>query len=60
VGKLLMVLSGNGEMLAMITLSPKIFPKSEGICFSPDGNLFISNEGEVKAGTILKFELKNK
>lgn len=60
VGKLLMVLSGNGEMLAMITLSPKIFPKSEGICFSPDGKLFISNEGEGKAGTILKFELKNK
>jgi uncharacterized protein YjiK len=60
VGNLLMVLSGKGKMLAIITLSQKIFPKPEGICFSPDGKLFIANEGEGKAGTILKFELKNK
>jgi uncharacterized protein YjiK len=60
VGNLLMVLSGKGKMLSLITLSPKIFPKPEGICFSPDGKLFIANEGEGKAGTILKFELKNK
>jgi uncharacterized protein YjiK len=60
VGNLLIVLSGNGKMLALITLSPKIFPKPEGICFSPDGKLFIANEGDGKAGTILKFELKNK
>ena len=60
VGNLLMVLSGNGKLLAIITLNQKIFPKPEGICFSPDGKLFIANEGEGKAGTILKFELKNK
>ena len=60
VGNLLMVLSGRGEILAMITLSPKIFPKPEGICFSTDGKLFIANEGDGKAGTILKFEPKTK
>lgn len=60
VGNLLMVFSGKGEMLAMITLSPKIFPMPEGICFSPDGKLYISNEGGGNAGTILKFEPKNK
>jgi uncharacterized protein YjiK len=55
VGKLLLVLSGKGEMLAMIKLRPEIFPKPEGICFSPDGTLYISNEGAGKAGTISDF-----
>jgi uncharacterized protein YjiK len=60
VGNLIMVLSGKGKLLALITLSPKIFPRPEGICFSPDGKLYISNEGGDKAGSILKFELKTK
>jgi uncharacterized protein YjiK len=56
VGKLLLVLTGKGEMLAMIKLRPKIFPQPEGICFSPDGTLYISNEGGGKEGTLLQFE----
>jgi len=59
VGKLLLVLSGKGEMLAIIKLGSKIFPKPEGICFSPDGVLYIASEGYGHAGTILKFEPKN-
>jgi uncharacterized protein YjiK len=55
VGKLLLVLSEQGEMLAIIKLNPKIFPQPEGICFSPDGTLFISNEGAGGTGTILEF-----
>jgi uncharacterized protein YjiK len=58
-GKLLLVYSGKGEMLAMIPLSPMMFPQPEGICFSPDGTLYISNEGAGRAGTILKFSLNN-
>lgn len=54
-GKLLLIFSGKGEMLAMIKLNPMIFPQPEGICFSPDGILYISNEGGGRAGTILKF-----
>jgi uncharacterized protein YjiK len=56
VGKLLLVFSKKGEMLTMIKLSPKVFPQPEGICFSPEGTLFISNEGAGREGTILKFE----
>jgi uncharacterized protein YjiK len=60
VGNLLLVLSGKGEMLALIKLRPKIFPQPEGICFSPDGTLYISNEGNGQEATILKFVPKNK
>jgi len=59
-GKLLLVLSGKGEMLALTGLKPKLFPQPEGICFSPDGTLYIANEGDGREGTILKFEPKNK
>jgi uncharacterized protein YjiK len=55
VGRLLLVFSGKGDMLAIIKLQPKIFPKPEGICFNPDGTLYISNEGAGQKGTILKF-----
>jgi uncharacterized protein YjiK len=56
VGKLLLVLTAKGEMLAVIKLSPKTFRQPEGICFSPDGTLYISNEGAGREGTILKFK----
>ena len=60
VGKLLLVLSRTGEMLAMIKLSPMIFQQPEGICFSPEGKLFIASEGAGRGGIILEFELRNK
>jgi uncharacterized protein YjiK len=56
VGNLLMVLSGKGELLALVKLSHAGFPQPEGICFSPGGILYISNEGAGRQGTILKFE----
>lgn len=60
VGNLLIVFSRMGDMLAMIELRSKYYPKPEGICFSPNGTLYIANEGDgaIGAGTILKFELK--
>jgi len=56
VGKLLLVLSRRGEMMAMIKLNPKIFRQPEGICFSPDGTMYIASEGDGMEGTLLKFE----
>lgn len=55
VGNLMMVYNRSGVMMAMIKLRSKYFPKPEGICFSPNGTLYISNEGDGDAGTILKF-----
>ncbi len=58
VGDLLMVFSREGQMLAMLKLRSKYHPQPEGICFSPDGTMYISNEGDGGDGTILKFEAK--
>ena len=45
VGKTLLVLSPEGDMKAMLKLDRKLHPQPEGICFAPDGTLYISNEG---------------
>ncbi len=56
VGKSLAVFSRSGNLLALIPLKSKMHRQPEGICFSPDGTLYISNEGRGKKGKILKFD----
>ena len=46
IGKLLVVLNKKGEILYINELDDKLFRQPEGICFSPEGDLFISNEGQ--------------
>jgi len=58
VGNLLLVFSREHQVLAMIDLRSKIHPQPEGICFDPDGTMYISNEGDGGNGTILKFNPK--
>lgn len=53
--KLLLVLNHEGEILYIQKLNPALFNQPEGNCFSPDGTLFISNEGGKSEGSILKF-----
>lgn len=55
VGKLLIILNREGKVQDVVELNPKIFRQPEGICFSPAGDLFISNEGQGGKGYILKF-----
>jgi uncharacterized protein YjiK len=55
-GKMLLVYSNKKEMLAMVRLNRKQFPQPEGICFSPDGKLFISSEGKEQPGRIMRFK----
>lgn len=55
-GKKLLILSEKGQKEALISLNPKIYRQPEGICFSPDGQLFISSEGKDGDGYILRFE----
>ena len=54
-GKKLLVLSEKGQKDALISLNPKIYRQPEGICFSPNGDLFISSEGKDGDGYILRF-----
>jgi len=57
-GKKLLVLAEDGHKEALISLNPKTFRQPEGICFSPEGDLFISSEGKDDDGYILKFSLQ--
>jgi uncharacterized protein YjiK len=58
VGKILVVLNPQGEILAIVKLKRKIFRQPEGICFTPDGTMFISNEGRGSKANILKYSFK--
>lgn len=42
--KVLLVYSPNGELKEMIKLDPTIYKQPEGLAFTPEGNLIISNE----------------
>jgi len=60
VGKLLIILNRHGKVQNVQELDPKIFRQPEGICFSPSGDMYISNEGQGGKGYILKFEIHAK
>jgi len=57
VGKLLIVLNRWGKVQEVEELDPKLFRQPEGICFAPNGDMFISNEGQGGKGYILKFDI---
>ncbi|HKK76727.1 MAG TPA: SdiA-regulated domain-containing protein [Saprospiraceae bacterium] len=55
VGKLLMILDPQGQILHIEKLKKSIHPQPEGICFDQKGNLYVSNEGKNGKGTIHRF-----
>lgn len=57
VGKLLIILNRWGKVRMVEELDPKLFRQPEGICFSPNGDMFISSEGQGGKGYILKFKI---
>lgn len=54
-GKRLLITSRRAKITYSVPLDPKQFIQPEGICFAPNGDLFIASEGEKKKGYILKF-----
>lgn len=54
-GHRLVVMNRNGKTLSSVALDPKLLRQPEGICFAPDGTLFIASEGEGKKGYLLEF-----
>lgn len=57
-GRLLLICDLNGENKALIFLNQSMHVQPEGICFSPDGTLYISNEGRGRSGKIYKYNIK--
>ncbi len=60
VGKQLLVLSPKGKMLFWQELDKKTHPQPEGICFAPNGDLYIADEGKKHKGTIHKYAYAKK
>ncbi|MCT4614145.1 MAG: SdiA-regulated domain-containing protein [Marinifilaceae bacterium] len=56
VGKTLLVLDQDSRILSVVKLSRKIFGQPEGICFSPNGIMYISNEAKSRKANILEFK----
>jgi uncharacterized protein YjiK len=58
VAKRLVITNFEGKIKAAIPLDPKLFRQPEGICFAPNGDMYISSEGDGKKGYILTFKYK--
>lgn len=54
-GKMLLILGKNKEILHLVKLDASLMRQPEGICFHPDGRLFISSEGDGARGRLLVF-----
>ena len=54
-GKRLLITNRQANILYSEKLDPAQFRQPEGICFAPNGDLFIASEGNGKKGYILKF-----
>lgn len=59
VEKLLIIANKNGSVIDVFQLDKQIFNQPEGICFSDNGDMYISNEGKKGKATILKFSYKS-
>lgn len=59
-GNLLLVLNEDGSFFEAAYLPPKIYKQPEGICFAPNGDMYVSSEGRTGDGYILKFSYLKK
>ena len=55
-GKMMIVVSPDGEIMHIEKFKKKIHPQPEGICFEKDGTLWISNEGKNCPPTLLRYD----
>jgi len=57
-GRVLIVMSRRGTINRVVPLSPKRFKQPEGICFAPNGDMYISNESKDGVANIFRFDYK--
>lgn len=58
VGKRLLITNRQAKIIYSEPLDPNLFRQPEGICFAPNGDLYIASEGDGKKGYILTFPYK--
>ncbi len=56
----LLIIMKNGAVTASYKLSKKMFRQPEGLCFAPNGDMYISNEAVEAIANILAFRYKPK
>jgi len=56
VNSLLIIADRNGRAKEVFKLDKKLFKQPEGLCFSPEGDLFVSNEARNGMPNILHFK----
>ena len=54
-GKRLLITNRQAQIIGTVPLDPKQFRQPEGICFAPNGDLFIASEGDGKKGSVMRF-----
>ena len=57
-GKRLLVTNRQAQILGSESLDSKLFRQPEGICFAPNGDLYIASEGDGNKGSVMMFEYK--
>ena len=57
-GKRLLITNRQAQILYSEPLDPKQFRQPEGICFAPNGELYIASEGDGKKGYLMRFGYK--
>ena len=56
INKMLLICDRNGNGVGSVKLNKKMFPQPEGLCFLPNGDMFISTEGKSKSAKLLRFQ----
>ena len=54
----LLVLDEKWQVEEAVFLDPSLFKQPESLCFDPEGNMYIANEGAGSKANILKFSIK--
>src|SRR6185312_1296711 len=57
--KCMAVYNRQGQLISFQSIDANLMPQPEGICFSPDGKLFISSEGKKgEVGNLFEYDAK--